>query len=140
MVYYILAVLFLVSFVGMVLILGLRVRHNRKEGIDYHRLGYYGVTGLVVDYLAFRIVHFFRGMLFKTYLFSAHFLKNCISVTRYFIVKVERRFKIAVASIPKPDGVHKTDKVSFFLKEIKDHKETVMPDMQKEETKEKIEK
>ncbi|HRZ30587.1 MAG TPA: hypothetical protein P5274_02900 [Candidatus Paceibacterota bacterium] len=139
MVYYILAVLSLVSFIGMAFILIGRVRHNRELEIDYRSLGNYGVTGLFVDYLAFKIVHFFRGVLFKTYLFSAHFIKNCISVTRYLIVKIERRFKLAVANIPRPDEVHKTDKISFFLKEIKDHKETVMAEL-KSEAEEEIEK
>lgn len=139
MIYYILAFLSLVSLAGIVFILFRRVRHNRQLGIDYHSLGNYAVTGLFIDYLAFKIVHFFRGVLFKTYVFSAHFIKNCISIARYLIVKIERRFKLAVANIPRPDEVHKTDKVSFFLKEIKDHKETVMAEL-KSEAEEEIEK
>ena len=132
MVYYILAVFSLISLAGAIFILGRQVRYNRELSIDYRSLEHYGVTGLVIDYLAFKIVHFFREILLKSYLFLVHFIKNCISTARYAIVKVEKRFNLIAANMPELDDIHKTDKVSFFLREIKDHKETVMAELQSE--------
>lgn len=139
MIYYILVVLSLLSLGGLVFIFYRQVRHNRELNLDYRSLGRYGVTGLAIDYLAFRIVRFFREILFKGYLFSIHFVKNCISTTRFFIVRVERRFNLIAANMPEPDEIHRTDKVSFFLKEIKDHKETMMAEL-KNDASEEVEK
>lgn len=140
MVYYILAVLSLISLVGLIFILMRQVRYNRELNIDYRSLDHYAVTGLVIDYLAFKIVRFFREVLLKSYLFLVHFIKNCVSTARFVIVKVERRFNMIAANMPEPDDIHKTDKVSFFLKEIKDHKETVMAELQSEALNEEGEK
>lgn len=140
MVYYILAVLSLISLAGSVFILARQVRYNRGLSIDYRSLEHYAVTGLVIDYMAFKIVHFFREILLKGYLFSVHFIKNCISTARFVIVKVERRFNMIAANMPELDDIHKTDKVSFFLREIKDHKENAMAELQSEALAEEGEK
>lgn len=129
MVYYILAVLSLISFAGLFFILFKQVRYNRDSNIDYRSLGHIRVSSLAVDYFAFKIVHFFREILLKAYLFLVHFIKNCITTARYVIVKAERRFNRIAANMPEPDEVHKNDKVSFFLKEIKEHKENVMAEI-----------
>lgn len=140
MVYYILAVLSLISLAGLVFILARQVRYNRGLNIDYRSLDHYAVTGLVIDYMAFKIVRFFRELLLKAYLFSVHFVKNCVSTARFVIVKIERRFNMIAANMPEPEDIHKTDKVSFFLREIKDHKETVMAELHNEALAEEIEK
>ncbi len=140
MVYYILAVLSLISLVGLVFVLARQVRYNRSHNIDYRSLDHYAVTGLVIDYLAFKIVRFFREVLLKSYLFSVHFIKNCISTARFVIVKVEKKFNRIAANMPEPEDIHKTDKVSFFLREIKDHKENAMAELQSEALAEEGEK
>ena len=129
MVYYILIALSLFSLAGLAVVLGWQARENRRRQINYRELGNYRVSGLLVDYLAFKIVRFFRGLVIKSYVFSMHFIKNLISTARYLIVKIERRFNRLAANLTKPDEIHTTDKVSFFLREIKDHKETMMAEM-----------
>jgi hypothetical protein len=129
MVYYILIILSLASLSGLVGILGWQIKGNRQKNLDYRSLGNYAITGLVIDYMAFKIVRFFRELIFKSYLFLVHFVKNCISTSRYIIVKVERRFNNLAANMPEPDEFHKTDKVSHFLREIKDHKENAMSEI-----------
>ncbi|OJI09256.1 MAG: hypothetical protein COV08_01500 [Candidatus Vogelbacteria bacterium CG10_big_fil_rev_8_21_14_0_10_49_38] len=126
MVYYILGILSLVSLAAVAIILGRQIRTNRERQLDYGNLKDYQVTALLVDYLAFRIVRFCRLVLTKSYLFLVHFVKNSISTARYVIVKIERRFNHLASGLAKPEAIHVNDKVSSFLKEIKDYKETVM--------------
>jgi hypothetical protein len=140
MVYYILIIISLASLAGLIGIVGWRVRVNRQKNLDYQSLGNYAITGLVIDYIAFRIVRFFRELIFKSYLFLVHFVKNCISTSRFVIVKIERRFNHLAANMPEPDEFHKTDKVSHFLREIKDHKENVMMEIKNGAIEEEFEK
>lgn len=139
MIYYILAVLCLSTLLGLVGVFGWQVRLNRQKNLDYSSLDDYGVIGLALDYLAFKIVRSCWNVLFKAYLFSVHFAKNCISTARFVIVKVERRFNRLAANMPEPEDIHKTDKVSFFLKEIKEHKENMMAEIQNGAIAEEIE-
>ena len=140
MIYYILAIVSLSSFLGLVWLFAKQVRSNRQKNLDYRSLGKFAVTGLAVDYLAFRIVRFCRELLLKLYLFSVHFVKNCISTTRFIIVKIERRFNNLAANMPEPDDFHRTDKVSHFLREIKDHKENAMSEIKNSSIEEEFEK
>jgi len=140
MIYYILAVISLGSFLGLVWLFTYQIKSNRQKNLDYRSLGKFAVTGLVVDYLAFRIVRFCREVLLKLYLFSVHFVKNCISTTRFVIVKIEKRFNHLAANMPEPDDFHRTDKVSHFLREIKDHKENVMTEIKNSSIEEEFEK
>lgn len=130
MIYYILAIVSLISLGVLVWLFAKQVRLNRQNNLDYRKLSHFAVTGLVVDYLAFRLVRLCRETLIKTYLFLVHFVKNCISTARFVIVKLEKRFNRLTVNMPEPDDFHKTDKVSHFLREIKDHKETVMAEIQ----------
>jgi len=116
---------------------------NRGKNLDYHDFSHYAITNLAIDYLAFKIVRFCQTTLHKFYLFSIHFIKNSMATTRYAIVRAERKFNKIVDAAPSPEEIHKTDNVSSFLKEIKDHKETAMAEMQSsnlEAQKEEIEK
>ena len=64
-------------------------------------------------------------------------------MTRHIIVKTEKRFNQIVDSAPSSEEIHKTDKVSFFLKEIKDHKDATIAKIQNKVDKtqrEKVEK
>lgn len=139
MFYYILAVVSLVSFSGLTWLLRAQVLANRSKNIDYRELNHYRVSGLAVDYLAFKIVRFCQNFVAKAYVFSIHFAKNCASTARYFIVKIERRFNLIASNIPESEEIHKNDKVSFFLKEIKDHKDNVMAEIQNGAIAEEIE-
>ena len=139
MFYYILAGLSFISLAGLVWLFRAQVLANRQNNLDYHKLKNYGVSGLAVDYLAFKIVRLCQDFLFKAYLFSVHFIKNCVSTARYFIVRVERRFNIIASNMPEPEEFHKTSNVSSFLKEIKDHKENVMTEIQNGAIAEEIE-
>jgi len=139
MFYYILVIISLASLAGLVWLFRSQILVNRTKNIDYQSLNHYRVSGLAVDYLAFKIVRFCQNFIFKAYLFSVHFAKNCASTARYVIVKVERRFNLIASNMPEPEEIHKTDKVSFFLKEIKDHKENVMAEIQNGAIAEEIE-
>jgi len=130
MIYYILAVLSLASFLIIAYVLNRQVRLNREKNLNYQSLNKYAVTGFFVDYLAFSIVHFCREVVNKTYLFFVHFTKNCIATVRYLIVRIERKFNRLTANIQSPEAIHKNSKVSFFLKEIKEHKENKMAEIQ----------
>ena len=139
MFYYILAGLSLASLAGLIAVFGYQVRANRKKNIDYHELSNYHATSLAVDYLAFKIVHFCRNFVFKSYLFLVHFVKNCISTARYALVRIEKKFNLLAANMPEPEEIHKNANVSSFLKEIKEHKENVMTEIQSGAIAEEIE-
>jgi hypothetical protein len=130
MVYYILAIISLVSLASLLAIFRRQIIINREKNLDFNNFRHYEITSQVIDYLAFRIVRFCQAVLNKFYLFSLHFIKNSVATARYGIVKVERKFNKIVDSTPTPEEIHKTDKVSFFLKEIKEHKENAMAEMQ----------
>jgi len=132
MVYYILAIVALVSLAVLSWLFRRQIMINRAKNLDYNGLKHYAVANVVIDYLAFKIVRFCQSMLRKLYLFSLHFVKNSMATARYAIVKTEKRFNQIVDSTPTPEEIHKTDKVSSFLKEIKDHKETAMFEFQNE--------
>lgn len=140
MFYYILALVCLASLVGFVVILFRQVKINRQNNLDYHRLDNFESTSLALDFLAFKIVHWCRLLASRVYAFSLHFIRNSISLFRYLLVKVERRFNHWVAGLPEANTVHKSDKMSFFLKEIKDHKETVMAEIKNDVAKDEFEK
>ena len=143
MVYYILAIIALISLASLLAIFRYQIIINRGKKLNYNEFSHYAITNLAIDYLAFRIVRFFQILLKKFYIFSLHFVKNSVSTARYLIVKIERRFNRIVASSPRPEDIHKADKVSFFLKEIKEHKEAAMAQSHNETNgipKEKIEK
>lgn len=139
MLYYLLAFLCLISFIFLATLLGWQVRVNRRNNLDYHGLTNLGTTSLVIDYFAFKIVRGCEVFGSKIYLFLIHFLKNSISLARYLLVRVERRFNLFVAGLPDKKGVHKSDKMSFFLKEIKEHKDNVMAELQSEALAEEVE-
>lgn len=130
MVYYILAIIALVSLAALVAIFRRQVIANRGKNLDYNNFRNYAVANLAIDYLAFKIVRFWQITLHKFYIFSLHFIKNSVSMTRYALVKIEKKFNKIVDAAPSPEEIHKTDKVSSFLKEIKDHKENAMAEMQ----------
>lgn len=132
MIYYILAFVCLISFITLLGILSWQVKVNRRNNLDYSGLAGLGTTNLVIDYFAFKIVRLCEIIGSKLYIFLVHFLKNSISLARYLLVRVEKRFNQFVAGLPDKKGIHKTDKMSFFLKEIKDHKETIMAELQGE--------
>jgi hypothetical protein len=115
---------------------------NRGKNLDYKDFRHYAITNLAIDYLAFKIVRFCQTVIKKFYIFSIHFVKNSVATARYAIVRLEKRFNKIVDSAPSPEEIHKTDKVSFFLKEIKEHKEAAMAEFEEaneEAQKEKIE-
>lgn len=130
MVYYILAIIALLSLALLLVIFRRQIIINRQKNLDFRELGNYAVTNQVIDYLAFKIVRFCQDLLRKFYLFSIHFIKNSVATARYAIVKIEKKFNKIVDSSPTPEEIHKTDKVSFFLKEIKEHKENAMAEIQ----------
>jgi len=143
MIYYILAIITLISLAALLAIFRRQIIINRGKNLDYNELSHYAVTNLVIDYLAFKIVRFCQTILKKFYIFSLHFIKNSMAAIRSAIVKIEKHFNKIVDSAPGPEDIHKTDKVSFFLKEIKEHKEAAMAEIQNEVNeaqKEKIEK
>ncbi|MFA6254330.1 MAG: hypothetical protein WC640_03760 [Candidatus Paceibacterota bacterium] len=143
MVYYILAIIALLSLASLLAIFRRQIIINRGKNLDYNELNQFAVTNLAIDYLAFKIVRFCQITLQKFYLFSIHFIKNSMATARYVIVRTEKYFNKIVDSAPEPEEIHKTDKVSFFLKEIKDHKDAAMAELQSnanEAQKEKIEK
>jgi len=86
----------------------------------------YSIAHLVVDYLAFRLVYFCKQTISKGYLFLLYFLRNSISVIRYLIIRLEKRFYRFTESIKEKEKVIHQGKVSSFLKEIREHKENVM--------------
>lgn len=129
MFYYILALVCLISFIFLVGVLGRQVKINRRNNLDYKGLANLETTNLVIDYVAFKIVRACEMAGSKLYIFLVHFLKNSISLARYVLVRVERRFNQFVANLPDSKGIHKSDKMSFFLKEIKEHKEVVMTEI-----------
>ena len=130
MVYYILAIIALVSLSTLVAIFRRQIIANRGKNLDYNNFRNYAVTNLAIDYLAFKIVRFCQVVLHKLYIFSLHFVKNSVSIARYTIVRAEKKFNKIVDATPSPEEIHKTNKVSSFLKEIKDHKENAMAEMQ----------
>lgn len=138
--YYILALICLISFLVLFGLLNWQVKRNRRNNLDYRGLANLGTTNLVIDYFAFKIVNFCEVISSKSYIFFVHFLKNSISLTRYILVRIEKRFNQFVAGLPDKKGIYKTDKMSFFLKEIKDHKDTVMAELQGEALAEEEEK
>ena len=130
MVYYILAIIALVSLAILLAIFRRQIIVNRGKNLDYTNFEHYAIANIAIDYLAFKIVRFCQVTIGKFYLFSLHFIKNSVAAVRYGIVKLEKRFNQIVDSAPTPEEIHKTDKVSFFLKEIKDHKDAAMAEMQ----------
>ena len=130
MVYYTLAIVALISLVILFFLFRRQIMINRAKNLDYNELNHYGVANVMIDYLAFKIVRFCQSALRKLYLFSLHFVKNSMATARYAMVKSEKRFNQIVDSAPSPEEIHKTDKVSFFLKEIKDHKDATMAEIQ----------
>ena len=142
MVYYTLAIVALISLVILFFLFRRQIMINRAKNLDYNELNHYAVANVMIDYIAFKIVRFCQSGLRKLYLFSLHFVKNSMATARYAMVKSEKRFNQIVDSAPSPEEIHKTDKVSFFLKEIKDHKDATMAEIQTtadEAKKEKIE-
>ncbi|MFA5023129.1 MAG: hypothetical protein WC385_00885 [Candidatus Paceibacterota bacterium] len=130
MVYYILAIIALITLAALSVIFRRQIILNRGKNLDYNEFRHYAITNLAIDYLAFKIVRLCQVALKKFYIFSLHFIKNSMATARYTIVRVERKFNKIVDSAPTPDEIHRTDKVSSFLKEIKDHKENAMAEMQ----------
>ncbi len=130
MVYYILAIIALVSLVVLIAIFRRQIIANRGKKLDYSNFRNYTVTNLAIDYLAFKIVRFWQITLHKLYIFSLHFIKNSVSMARYTIVRAEKKFNKIVDAAPGPEEIHKTNKVSSFLQEIKDHKESAMAEIQ----------
>lgn len=126
MIYYILTAITLISLISLIIIFRWQIMINRKKKLDYSEFNQFAVINVVIDYLAFKIVHFSQVILKKFYVFLLHFVKNSMATIRYLVVKIEKRFNRIIAATPEPDGVHKTDKVSSFLKEIKDHKEAAI--------------
>jgi len=126
---YILIGLSFLSLAGLVWLLGQKIRENRKNNIDHTQLDDYGVTHLVIDYVAFKIVHFCKETLSKIYLFSLFFTRNILSVVRYVVFRVEKKFSSVAESAKEKKAIHKEGPVSFFLQEIKEHKENVMAEI-----------
>ncbi len=143
MVYYILAIMALVSLAILLALFRHQIMINRGKNLDYNELNHYVLANVAIDYLAFKIVYFCQMVLKKLYLFLLHFVKNSMAMTRHIIVKTEKRFNQIVDSAPSSEEIHKTDKVSFFLKEIKDHKDATIAKIQNKVDKtqrEKVEK
>ena len=118
------------SLAGMLALLGWRVIYNRRHQVDYTRFGDYSILHLIVDYAAFRIVLFFKQIIAKSYLFTIFFLQNCLSLIRYVIIHLEKRFHKFTESLRKNQVViHNNGAVSSFLREIKDHKENFLSEV-----------
>lgn len=116
----------LLSLTGLVILLAWRVSCNRRNHLDFNQVADYFIAHLVVDYLAFRLVYFCKQTISKGYLFLLYFLRNSISVIRYLIIRLEKRFYRFTESIKEKEKVIHQGKVSSFLKEIREHKENVM--------------
>src|SRR3989338_8674026 len=116
MVYYILAIIAFVTLVVLSAIFRRQIIINRGKNLDYNEFSHYAITNLAIDYLAFKIVRFCQVTLKKFFLFSLHFVKNSMAAARYAIIKLEKHFNQIVDSAPGPEDIHRTDKVSSFLK------------------------
>lgn len=115
----------LLSLAGLVAILTWRVSYNRRNKIDFNQVSDYSIAHLVVDYIAFRLVYLCKQVVTKGYLFLLFFLRNSLSIIRYLIIRLEKRFYRFTESIKEKEKVIHQGKVSSFLKEIREHKESV---------------
>lgn len=128
---YILIWILLLSLGGIVILLGGKIISNRRKNVDYTQFGDYSITHLMVDYVAFKIVYWSKQTIAKIYIFALFFLRNSLSVIRYLIIRFEKKFYHFTESMKeKQQIVHKDGSVSSFLKEIKEHKENAMADVQ----------
>lgn len=114
------------SLAGLVILLVWRISYNRRNHIDFNQVADYSIAHLIVDYIAFRLVYFCKRTINKIYLFSLFFARNSISVVRYLIIRLEKRFYRFTESIKEKEKVIHQGEVSSFLKEIREHKENVM--------------
>ncbi len=126
---YILIGLSFLSLAGLVGLLGWKIKANRENNIDHTQLDDYGITHLVVDYIAFKIVHFCKQTINKVYLFLLFFTRNVLSVIRFVVFKIEKKFSSVAELAKERKAVHKEGPVSFFLQEIKEHKENAMAEI-----------
>ncbi|MCX6713601.1 MAG: hypothetical protein NTV48_00650 [Candidatus Vogelbacteria bacterium] len=126
---YILIGLSFLSLAGLVWLLGRKIKANRANNIDHTQLDDYGITHLVIDYIAFKIVHFCKETLNKLYLFSLFFTRNVLSLVRYLTFRIEKKFSAVAESAKQKKTIHKEGPVSFFLQEIKEHKENAMAEI-----------
>lgn len=123
---YILILITLFSLIGMIFILINQVIKNRQAGIDSSQFSGFSVAGILIDYMAFKIVYFCREIIYKLYVFSMFFIRNLLSVIRYAVIRVEKRFHRVTVKLQGRQIIHRNDSVSFFLREIKEHKDSVV--------------
>ncbi len=118
---------------GLIVILAKRISYNQQHEIDFNQVSDYSITQLVIDYVAFRLVYFCKQTMIKSYLFLLFFLRNSISVVRYLIIRLEKRFYRFTESIKEREEIIHQGKVSSFLKEIREHKENILAEFSKTE-------
>ncbi len=122
-----LIIVLLLSFGGMGALLVYQIRENRRRGILVEpEMADYSIAHMIVDYVAFKMVYWCKQLAEKFYLFLIFFLRHSLSVIRFIVVRVEKKFGRFTDALQKRQQViHVNGSVSSFLREIKDHKEAV---------------
>jgi len=121
----------LLSLAGLVALLAWRISYNRRHKISFQEVGDYSISHLIIDYIAFRFVNFCKQVVVKSYLFLLFFLRNTLSVIRYLIIRLEKRFYRFTDSLKEKEKVIiRQGEVSSFLKEIRDHKEKALAEVE----------
>lgn len=130
----------LLSFAGLVALLAWRVSYNRQHRVSFQEVGDYSISHLIVDYIAFRLVYFCKQVVVKSYLFLLFFLRNSLSVIRYLIIRLEKRFYRFTDSLKEKEKIIHQGEVSSFLKEIREHKEKTLAEAEGNVAKEEEER
>lgn len=118
--------IFIVSFLALYVTLSYRAFAIRNNSISiqsddriFQSMSYF------VDLIAFYIVMGLKYGARNTYLFLLVISHNAISLIKYLVVKVERRFIKLIDSVRGKGIVHKKGSASLFLREIKEYQDNL---------------
>jgi len=127
MTYYILIGVAGFSAFALLLLFAWQIMKNRRNSeIDFSQVEHYSLTDLIVDFVAFKIVQVCKGSFHFVYFWSLVLFKKFLSLSKFFIIRIEKRFAKIVEATSDRRIVHRNGPVSFFLKEIKEHKESLV--------------
>lgn len=86
-----------------------------------------------VDALAYYVVIFSREAVRQSYILSVLLVEKAIKISKIVIIKIEKRFAKVVNQVRGKGEVSKNrGAVSFFLQEVKDHRDRIKAEIGRE--------
>lgn len=76
-----------------------------------------------LDRFYFGFLLFFRHLVHHAYFYTLLILRRLTIIGRYLLVRVEKKFSRLIDSVRGKGVIRKRGSVSFFLQQIKDHKD-----------------